>query len=126
MPKQKLTESDKAEIIEKYNNGANIHHLSKQYLIDRSCIRIVLAHAGIVPRVTKSKPTAPRIRKNIRASRPTPLKKGFYLWHDDDKKMPLSYAEYAKRKGVNLKKYFISHGLTREEKLNNQSGNKFF
>lgn len=110
MPKYKLSEQDKLEIVEKYTNGANIHHLSKQYLIDRSCIRIVLAHAGIVKRVVKPKPIVPRVRKNMRASRPAPLKKGFWLWKEfpKEKAYPKNYDEYLARRGI--KKPKIAEG----------------
>lgn len=100
MPKYKLSEQDKLEIVEKYTNGANVYNLSKQYLIDRSSIRLVLAHAGIILRVVKPKPIVPRVRKHWRTSRPAPLKRGFYLWQDSEKDFPKDYHSYLTKKGI--------------------------
>lgn len=120
----KLTIQEREDIIEKFKNGANMTNLSLQYLIDRTSVRRLLIKVGLY-KESKPKNTKKRIWVTMK-NRNERLKKDLYLWHDDDKKMPLSYEEYAKRKGINLKKYFSSHSLTKEEKFNNQSGAKFF
>jgi hypothetical protein len=100
----KLSEQDRLEVVEKFKNGANVHSLSRQYLIDRSSIRLVLHRAGLVT-IKGKKPIVYKIpTRNPNGKQLQKLPKDFYLWRDDDKDKPRSYADYAKKKGIDLKK----------------------
>lgn len=131
-----LSQEDIEQIKTLYKQGRKVSDLAINYLVDRKTIHYHLLHAGLL----KKQPQKKRVYTITRDSKPRPQKqkssnemldkkaRNVWGWKEFPKERayPKNYDEYCKRRKINLKKYFSSHCLTKEENLNNRGTDKFF
>lgn len=107
--KRKLTPVHVAEIIKFFKEGRKPQHLAVDYGVDRTTIIYQLVKNGVMQGKQKYTPLAERpvgwVKPTLSESarnRPHVLArkhdKALYLWKDDDKNKPKSYADFYKRK----------------------------